>query len=250
MKGIDLSENNPSVDFLQVKRDGFDFDFLKATEGATYNDSTFHSRFALSKLAGLKTGAYNFSRPATSTALDEVRHFVETVLAAGGFESWPEYPNHVAGALDLEDAGGLDSASLQAYAETWLTEFEQLTGKKGWLYTGESFFNEYGLSNVITKTGAELWLAAYGTTQPNLKEVIWQNSDTGIVQGVQGKVDTDVTTTIPVVPPTPIYYRVVGNDTMWGIAAKHGLTLAELVKLNPQIPNPNQICVGQTVRVR
>jgi spore coat assembly protein SafA len=46
------------------------------------------------------------------------------------------------------------------------------------------------------------------------------------------------------------YHTVVKGETMWGIAKKYGVTLSELVALNPQIKNPNLIYVGQEVRVK
>ena len=46
------------------------------------------------------------------------------------------------------------------------------------------------------------------------------------------------------------YHRVVKGDTLWALAGKYGLSLAELVALNPQIKNPNLIRVGEEVRVR
>ena len=46
------------------------------------------------------------------------------------------------------------------------------------------------------------------------------------------------------------YHRVVQGDTLWDLAVKYGLSLAELVALNPQIKNPNLIRVGEEVRVR
>jgi murein DD-endopeptidase MepM/ murein hydrolase activator NlpD len=42
-------------------------------------------------------------------------------------------------------------------------------------------------------------------------------------------------------------YTVVSGDTLSGIAAAHGLTLAQIIALNPQIENPNLIYPGQTV---
>lgn len=47
-----------------------------------------------------------------------------------------------------------------------------------------------------------------------------------------------------------LVHRVVKGDCLWAIAAKYGTTVAELLKLNPQIKNPNLIRVGQEVRVR
>lgn len=45
-------------------------------------------------------------------------------------------------------------------------------------------------------------------------------------------------------------YKVVKGDTLWGIAKKYGVTLEQILQLNPQIKNPSLIRVGQEVRVR
>lgn len=46
------------------------------------------------------------------------------------------------------------------------------------------------------------------------------------------------------------YHRVAEGDTLWALAKRYGLSLAELTALNPQIKNPNLIRVGEEVRVR
>ena len=48
----------------------------------------------------------------------------------------------------------------------------------------------------------------------------------------------------------PQYHRVVKGDTLWALARTYGLTLSELIALNPQIKNPNLIYVGDEVRVK
>ena len=60
-----------------------------------------------------------------------------------------------------------------------------------------------------------------------------------------------VTTPPPNNPPPPAggtYYAVKG-DTLRKIAAKFGTTVDALLKLNPQITNPNVIYVGQAIKV-
>jgi len=47
-----------------------------------------------------------------------------------------------------------------------------------------------------------------------------------------------------------LVYSVVKGDTLWGIAKRHGVTMEQLLQLNPQIKNPNLIRVGQEVRIR
>ncbi len=63
------------------------------------------------------------------------------------------------------------------------------------------------------------------------------------------------TTTTPVTTTTPIaagseVYVVVKGDVFWKIAMDHGLTTAELVKLNPQVTNPAVIEIGQQIIVK
>lgn len=44
-------------------------------------------------------------------------------------------------------------------------------------------------------------------------------------------------------------YKVVSGDTLSKIAAASGMTVAEIVALNPDITNPNSISVGQSINV-
>lgn len=48
----------------------------------------------------------------------------------------------------------------------------------------------------------------------------------------------------------PVYHRVTGGETLSEIALKNHTTVAELMKLNPDITNANLIFVGQEVRVK
>lgn len=44
-------------------------------------------------------------------------------------------------------------------------------------------------------------------------------------------------------------HTVRAGDTLWALAGQYGLSLAELMALNPQIKNPNLIYPGDEVRV-
>lgn len=50
-------------------------------------------------------------------------------------------------------------------------------------------------------------------------------------------------------PASNQYYFVKSGDTLGSIARKHGITLNELLRLNPQIKNPNLIHVGDKITV-
>lgn len=45
------------------------------------------------------------------------------------------------------------------------------------------------------------------------------------------------------------WHQVVKGDTLWDLAVRYGLSLGELIALNPQIKNPNLIYPGDEVRV-
>ena len=44
-------------------------------------------------------------------------------------------------------------------------------------------------------------------------------------------------------------YALAPGDTAWSVCAKYGLTLPELLALNPEIANPNALGPGQEVRI-
>ena len=46
------------------------------------------------------------------------------------------------------------------------------------------------------------------------------------------------------------FYTVVSGDKLWKIAAKHNLTLEQLLALNPTIKNANKIKIGQKIIVK
>lgn len=48
---------------------------------------------------------------------------------------------------------------------------------------------------------------------------------------------------------TSIYHTVVRGETLWGIARQYGITTETIIRLNPQIKNPNLIYAGQKVQV-
>ena len=47
-----------------------------------------------------------------------------------------------------------------------------------------------------------------------------------------------------------IYHPMGAGETLWSVAAKYLLSMAELLRMNPDIDNPNHAQAGQKVRVR
>ena len=83
--------------------------------------------------------------------------------------------------------------------------------------------------------------------------VFWEDySQTGdLVLRVTGSTGgTEGGTQSTAASSAPQYHRVVKGDTLWALAKTYGLTLSELIALNPQIKNPNLVYVGDEVRVK
>ena len=47
-----------------------------------------------------------------------------------------------------------------------------------------------------------------------------------------------------------VWHTVVQGESLWGIARQYGVGLNEVIRLNPQIKNPNLILPGERVRVK
>lgn len=53
-------------------------------------------------------------------------------------------------------------------------------------------------------------------------------------------------------PPKPeeTWYTVVYGDTLWDIARRNGMSLNQLLAINPQVRNPNILYPGDQIRVQ
>ena len=73
--GLDLSHHNEKVEIMKLK--GLGFVILKATEGETYVDAKFASRWLGLKSVGVKRGAYHFYRT-NKDPIAQAKHFLKT----------------------------------------------------------------------------------------------------------------------------------------------------------------------------
>ncbi|KAJ7855733.1 glycoside hydrolase superfamily [Mycena olivaceomarginata] len=74
-KGTDLSHSQVTVDWAKVKAAGVSFVYIKATEGTTFQDPTFSSKYsgATRTTAGLIRGGYHFAHPGSSSGAAQAR---------------------------------------------------------------------------------------------------------------------------------------------------------------------------------
>jgi lysozyme len=178
--GIDVSSHQGSIDWGRVRADGVSFAYLKATEGGTFDDSTFAANWRAADDAGIARGAYHFFTLCT-TGILQAQHFLS--VAAPDAASLPP-------AVDLELAGNCSARPAKADVRRELRAFtdavESATGRPLVLYVGNDFQTAYGV-DIDRPRWKPRWLR-----RPSGAWAIWQASGKGTVDGIAGPVDLDV----------------------------------------------------------
>jgi GH25 family lysozyme M1 (1,4-beta-N-acetylmuramidase) len=184
-----------NIDWQAVAASGVSFTIVKATEGpdgATppYTDPYFAGDFAGAGSAGLYRGSYHMARPALplTTAGDQARQYIAVTGTLHGALDLPPV-------LDLEHTGGLSPADLTAWAATWLSTVQQLTGRLPMIYTSPNFWAT-ALGNTTTLNQYFLWIARW-TDAPDPSPLpggwtswtFWQYTSTGSIPGISTAVD-------------------------------------------------------------
>ncbi len=189
IRGIDVSDYQPNVDWKAVAASGISFAFIKATEGRTFVAELFPSYWEQVKANGLLRGAYHFFRPA-SDVQGQIDNFLKTVSLE---------PGDLPPVLDLETTDQVDSQTLCDRAQFWLEQVEQETGFRPIVYTYPGFWQSFKTDQL---SDYPLWIAHYTTAEQPIVPggwktwLFWQYTDRGLVDGVRGGVDVNLFETV------------------------------------------------------
>lgn len=155
MKGIDISKYQPTMDFKEAKKAGYDFVIIRIGYNKT-KDPYFDSHYANAKSAGLKVGVYYYT---ISLSESEGVNDANRVLCWIGNKTL-DMPV----AYDMEE-GSMKSSARKDLNSKQFNAFADVIRANGFvpmLYTGESMFNNYFNKNMIADP---LWIAKYGVNQ-------------------------------------------------------------------------------------
>ncbi|MCW2975338.1 MAG: putative glycosyl hydrolase [Actinomycetia bacterium] len=207
-KGIDVSNWQGSIDWLQVGDDGNSFMFAKATEGTGYTDITYAVNRAGAQGVGLRLGAYHFGRPTgsgdaavVSSAIAQADRFVNVAQPK---------PGDLPPVLDLEANGGLAQPALVRWTQAWLDEVAARTGVNALVYASPNFWKtSLGDTPTVAGSGHPLWIAHWTTAAGPLVPAsnwsgrgwtFWQWSRCESVPGIAHCVDGDRANGLSVIP--------------------------------------------------
>ena len=186
MKGIDVSRWQGDIDWKSVKADGIEFAIIKAggSDAGFYKDRKFEQNYKGAKDAGIAVGSYYFVGSGCTSTEDgkaDARRFVE-MLAGKKFEM-PVY-------IDLEST----SISSKKGATDAVIGFCDVMESAGY-YVGIYASDIAGFKDRLDAsrlTRFDKWVARYGSKPSYITEYgMWQSSETGKVNGINGNVDLD-----------------------------------------------------------
>jgi lysozyme len=182
IKGIDISNNNGTIDFSQALSDGVEYVYVKATEGKTFQDRKLEGFYNECKRNNLKVGPYHFL-VGTSSPEAQAENFYKKIK---DFE-WELIPM-----LDIES----EFEELCDYVLRFINTFKELSPLQLGIYTYTGFIaNMQEIENTIKDY--PFWEANYNNDPWNLPSNFFTNrighqyTETGEILGVSGKCDVN-----------------------------------------------------------
>lgn len=196
--GIDVSFYNDDINWQAVKAQGIEFAIIRVggrgwSSGVLYDDVRTQEYLRGARAAGIKIGVYFYS-----TAVNPYEAVEEASVALNAVGGIPlDYPIFI----DMEFSGDYPdgradrlSASERAEIAIAFCETVRNSGYRPGVYSGQNFLKAsidyYSISNYT------IWLASYTVNDslPNFSNRydIWQFTDRGKVDGIEGGVDMNV----------------------------------------------------------
>ena len=182
---IDISTWNTNVNYRAVKSDGVVAAILRAGYGREVSqiDSRFEEHYKGCREAGLKIGIYWYSYANSITDAEREAKACLAILN-GRHVDLPVY-------FDMEESWqtSLGRVALNAMAEAFC-EVIRFGGYKPGVYSNLNWFSNY-LDYDRLSSKYSIWLAQWSGSH-SLDCDIWQNSESGDIDGVPGSCDTNV----------------------------------------------------------
>lgn len=193
-KGIDISSHQGEIDWEKVAGTDLEFVFMRALyrgyeSGKLVEDERFKINLEGAMSQGIKTGVYIFTQAVTEAEVDEELDMLEELLN-GTSLTLPVV-------VDVEEAGGglgrMDQLSIKERTSLIKYYCESIK-ERG--YTPMIYFNINGavlMLDIEELEDYEKWFAVYDNDfyYPYAYSV-WQYSDSGSVDGIEGDVDLDL----------------------------------------------------------
>ena len=183
-KGIDVSRYQKNIEWNKVAADNVQFVYIKATEGATYQDPMFKKNIEGAQKSGLLVGVYHFFRM-TSTPEEQFENFKRAMKG---------YKMDLVPMIDVEppkkDMEGKSIKELQKNLDKFIALIKAEYGVPPMIYGTQRSYNTYCAPKY---NNYHLYIGRYGKNSPEIKGkgtyTIWQYTETGKINGIPVAVD-------------------------------------------------------------
>lgn len=178
--GIDVSAHNGEVDFQKAKTSGIDFVFVKATEGATFNDSQLARNISEARAAGLKVGVYHFFRFNVDGAV-QAKNLLKAVAGK---------PLDLPLVVDVESHSNPYSPADKVTRKV----HDMVDHLTSYGYPVIIYSNKNGFDKHIRDEFADcgMWLCSLSKPTTHKGWTFWQYSHKGSIPGIGSDVDLDI----------------------------------------------------------
>jgi lysozyme len=184
--GFDVSEYQGRIKWDEIGKveDTFElsFVFIRATAGGNRVDKKFKRNWKEAKNNNFICGAYHYYRP-NENSIAQADNFIKTVTLNKG-----DFPP----VLDIEKLPKTQSIdSLKVGLRRWLNKVEKHYKVKPIIYSGESYYTDF-LKDEFSDY--PFWIANYNLwkKKPEKGWLMWQFTEKGKVEGINGMVDLNV----------------------------------------------------------
>jgi lysozyme len=191
VQGVDVSNHQEAVDWQRVRAAGYEFAYVKASEGRTFTDPEYVTLSTGARQAGLKVGPYHYFTFCSAGAAQAERFIATTGGPVAG-----DLPPVV----DLEYGGNCSRRPGREEFDREYAAFDAAVtaafGRPPVLYAVSDFADEYlaGAQERGSRlAGRRLWVhATFGRPSGGCERwTIWQFSTRGRIDGIEGPVDLD-----------------------------------------------------------
>ena len=192
-RGVDVSQYQEEVNWQEVYAAGFDFAFIRIgyrgnSTGQLYEDDLARQHLAGAKAAGLDVGVYFYSQAISPEEAVQEANWCLSFLENTELELPVVYDWEWVGGSAR--TAGMDKETLTECVRSFCRTIED-AGYRSMLY-----FNNHVSRDLLDLQALRdypFWFAQYKEALDYKYRVdFWQYTETGIVPGIQGKVDIDL----------------------------------------------------------
>lgn len=154
-EGIDVSGWQENINFKEVKNDGIEIVYIKASEGSNFVDPYFNQNYTNAKANGLKVGFYHYLTARNiEEAVEQATFFVATISG-----KTPDCRL----AMDFESFGNLSVSEINEIGLAFVRTVENLSKKEVVIYSNT---NDARTIFEGELTNYPLWVAQYEVEEP------------------------------------------------------------------------------------